>query len=76
MGSQIYLMSQINAKIKAVKYTDNIENNVSEILKEIYSKWFFEENNFNNPITKHVCRKIKHILPHDDGGGLVQHIFY
>ena len=42
MGSQIYLMSQINAKIKTVKYTDNIENNVSEILKEIYSKWFFE----------------------------------
>jgi hypothetical protein len=75
MSSQNYLMSQINANIKG-SYTHNIENNVSEILKEIYSKWFFEENNFNNPITKHVCRKIKHILPQDDGGGLVQHIFY
>ena len=32
MGSQNYLMSQINANIKGtVKYTDNIENNVSEI---------------------------------------------
>ena len=75
MSSQNYLMSQINANIKG-SYTHNIENNVSEILKEIYSKWFFEENNFNNPIIKHVCRKIKHILPQDDGGGLVQHIFY
>ena len=46
MGSQIYLMSQINDKIKAVQDTDNIENNVSELLKKIYSKWFFEENDF------------------------------
>jgi len=76
MSSQNYLMSQISANIKSVQDTDTIENNVSEILKEIYSKWFFEENNFNNPIIKHVCRKIKHILPQDDGGGLVQHIFY
>ena len=76
MSSQTYLMSQISANIKSVQDTDTIENNVSEILKEIYSKWFFEENNFNNPITKHVCRKIKHILPQDDGGGPVQHIFY
>ena len=75
MSSQNYLMSQINANIKG-SYTHNIENNVSEILKEIYSKWFFEENDFNNPITKQVCRKIKHILPQDDGGGPVQHIFY
>ena len=76
MGSLFYLISQINDKIKGVQDTDNIENNVSEILKEIYSKWFFEENDFNNPITKQVCRKIDHILPQDDGGGLVQHVFY
>ena len=76
MTSHIYLISQINDKIKGVQDTDNIENNVSGLLKELYSKWFFEENDFNNPITKQVCRKIKHILPQDDGGGPVQHIFY
>jgi len=54
----------------------NCENNVGEILKEIYIKWFYYETNFNNPITKVVCRKIDNILPKDDGGGLVQFKFY
>ena len=56
--------------------TTNLENSVSQILKEIYSEWFFYEHNFNNPITKSVCRKIDHILPQDDGGGPVQYKFY
>ena len=52
------------------------QNNVSEILKEIYSEWFFCEQNFNNPVIKLVCRNIDHILPQDDGGGPVQFKFY
>jgi len=54
----------------------NCENNVSIMLKEIYIKWFYYETNFNNPITKVVCRKIDNILPKDDGGGPVQFKFY
>ena len=56
--------------------TSNIENSVSQILKEIYSEWFFYENNFNNPLTRTTCRKIDNILPKDDGGGYVQFNFY
>ena len=51
-------------------------NNVSETLKKIYSKWFFNQMDFNNPLTKNTCRKIDKILPKDDGGGPVQFKFY
>ena len=76
MSSQNYLMSQISANIKSVQDTDTIENNVSEILKVIYSKWFFNHMDFNNPLTKNTCRKIDKILPKDDGGGPVQFKLY
>ena len=56
--------------------TTNLENSVSQILKEIYSEWFFYEHNFNNPLTRTTCRKIDNILPKDDGGGNVQYDFY
>ena len=56
--------------------TTNLENSVSQILKEIYTEWFFYENNFNNPLTRTTCRKIDNILPKDDGGGNVQFKFY
>ena len=55
---------------------EDCQGNVSEILKAVYTKWFFYEHNFNNPITKTVCMKINHILPQDDGGGPVQYKFY
>ena len=54
----------------------NTLNDVSEILKEIYSKWFFNHMDFNNPLTKFTCRKIDEILPKDDGGGPVQFKLY
>ena len=56
--------------------TTNLENSVSQILKEIYTEWFFYEHNFNNPLTRTICRKIDNILPKDDGGGNVQYEFY
>ena len=69
---------QYDKKCQINKLFDSIEsiNNVSEMLKEIYSEWFFYGINFDNPITEKVCRKIDHILPQDDGGGSVQHVFY
>ena len=55
--------------------TSNLENSVSEILKALYSEWFFYEHDFNNPLTNQVCRKLDNILPKDDGGG-TQFKFY
>ena len=72
-----YSQAKSNKKLlnELFKETESF-NNVSGTLKEIYSKWFFKENNFNNPLTKNTCRKIDKILPKNDGGGLVQHVFY
>ena len=56
--------------------TSNLENSVSQILKEIYSGWFFYEHDFNNPLTRTTCRKLNNVLPKDDGGGIVQFKLY
>ena len=66
---------ELNELFKNIDFT-NLENSVSQILKEIYSEWFFYEHNFNNPLTRTTCRKIDNILPKDDGGGNVQYEFY
>ena len=66
---------ELNELFKNIN-TTNLENSVSQILKEIYTEWFFYENNFNNPLTRTTCRKIDNILPKDDGGGNVQYEFY
>ena len=66
---------ELNELFKNIDST-NIENSVSQILKEIYTEWFFYEHNFNNPLTRITCRKIDNILPKDDGGGNVQFKFY
>ena len=56
--------------------THDVENSVSQMLKGIYSEWFFYEHDFNNPLTRTTCRKLDDILPKDDGGGNVQFIMY
>ena len=66
---------ELNELFKNIN-TANIENSVSQILKEIYTEWFFYEHNFDNPLTRTTCRKIDNILPKDDGGGNVQFKFY
>ena len=66
---------ELNELFKNIDST-NLENSVSQILKEIYTEWFFMNNNFNNPLTRTTCRKIDNILPKDDGGGNVQFDFY
>ena len=66
---------ELNELFKNIDFT-NLENSVSQILKEIYNEWFFYEHNFNNPLTRTTCRKIDNILPKDDGGGNVQFDFY
>ena len=66
---------ELNELFKNIDFT-NLENSVSQILKEIYTEWFFYEHNFNNPLTRTTCRKIDNILPKDDGGGNVQFDFY
>ena len=75
MDIQSYQKLLINDIFKNQDIED-CQGNVSEILKTIYIQWFFYEHNFNNPITKSVCRKIDHILPQDDGGGPLQYKFY
>ena len=75
MDIQSYQKLLINDIFKNHNIED-CQGNVSEILKTIYSQWFFYEHNFNNPIKKSVCRKIDHILPQEDGGGPVQYKFY
>ena len=71
-SQQYYRLSELN------KLFTNIQsqNNVAEILKEIYSEWFLYGHTFDNPVTESICRKIDHILPQDDGGGPVQYKFY
>ena len=66
---------ELNELFKNIN-TTNLENSVSQILKEIYTEWFFYEHNFNNPLTRTTCRKIDNILPKDDDGGNVQFKFY
>jgi hypothetical protein len=56
--------------------TRDLEVSVSQVLKEIYSGWFFYEYDFNNPLTRVTCRKLDDILPKDDGGGNVQFKLY
>ena len=67
--------SQINDIFEGIVIND-CENNVSEILKKIYTRWFFYHHDFNNPITKQVCRQMDNILPQEDGGGPVQYSLY
>ena len=38
---------------------EDCQGNVSEILKTIYSQWFFYEHNFNNPIRSRFLFEVK-----------------
>ena len=72
-----YSQTKNNKKLinELFKETESL-NNVYGILKEIYSKWFFNQMDFNNPLTKNTCRKIDKILPKNDRGGPVQFKLY
>ena len=72
MNTTHYYKSELNKLFTDIQS----QNNVGEILKEIYSEWFLYGDTFDNPVTESVCRKIDHFLPQDDGGGPVQYNLY